>query len=223
MITIRRRIVVASLLALLSLLLLSLLGCGKSEQPKQQEETVSVDQLIAKGKTIEGYSYDYVLTMPDGEKITHKMWVKPGKMRSEMTNPADGQNMISIINISDNSAYLYQPQLNQATKIPLDQSEEDTTSAGDYLGEADPAGMMFLKREVFDGKDCLVYETNIDGSTGKMWIWEDAGMPLRVETQSGEDRVVVEFLNFSIDDIDDSIFEIPQGTTIVDMSSMTGY
>lgn len=225
-VTIRKKIFTNVMLALLSVLFLSLVGCGKtSETPQQQsgkEEIVSADKLIEKGKIVDGYSYDYLLTMPTGEKITHKMWVEPGKMRSEMKNPVNGQNMISIVNIKDNTVYLYQPELKQATKMKFDlSSEEDTTSPVEYLDKVDPAGMMFMKREVFDGKDCIVYESNIDGSSGKMWIWEEKGMPLRVETQSGQEKVVVEFLNFIIGDIDDSVFELPTGTRIVDMSSLT--
>ncbi len=223
MFAIKKRTIVISFVAMLAFILLSLAGCGSAEKPPEQSavknEPASAENLIAMGKMIEGYSYDYVLTTPAGEKITHKLWVEPGKMRSEMTTPENGQKMISIINLKDSTVYVYQPALKQATKMKLDQPGEETTSPGDYLGEVDPAGMIFTKRETFDGKECLVYETNIDGAKGKMWIWEEKGMPLRVETQSGQDKVVVEFLNFVTGDIDDSLFELPKGVTVIDMSS----
>ncbi len=226
MFAIKKRIITISLVALLAISLMTLVGCGSTEKTPEQtankKEPESAESLIAKGKTIEGYSYDYVLTTPAGEKITHKLWVEPGKMRSEMTTPENGQKMISIVNIKDSTIYLYQPELKQATKMKFDQPSEETTSPGDYLGEVDPGGMMFMSRETFDGKDCLVYETNIDGAKGKMWIWEEKGMPLRIETQSGQDKVVVEFLNFVIGDIDDSLFELPSDVTVVDMSSFGG-
>jgi outer membrane lipoprotein-sorting protein len=193
---------------------------GQPEANKNEAAVVSANQLVAKGKAVDGYSYDYILTMPDGKKITHKMWLKAGNMRSEMSNPVTGEPMLSIVNLTDKAVFLYQPELKQATKMSIDQSEVDTTSPGDYLEKVDPAGMMFMKREHFDGKECLVYEMNTSGMSGKMWIWEDHGMPLRVESQAGQDKVVVEFLNFKIGDIDDSLFKLPAGTEIVDLGAM---
>jgi len=204
-----------------------LTGCGgktqkaaDNGQPASKADPVPAEQLISKGKNVDGFSYDYVLTMPDGTKMTHKVWVESGNMRSEMSNPAGGEPTLAIVNMTEKAIYLYQPSMNQATKMPIEQSEVDTTSPKDYLGEAEPSSMLYMTRETFDGKDCLVYETNTDGVKGKMWIWEEYGMPLRVESQSGGDKVVAEFLNFKIGDIDDSLFRLPEGTKITDFSAM---
>lgn len=84
------------------------------------------------------------------------MWVESGNMRSEMDTPASGDPMIAIVSLTDKEAYLYQPELKQATKMPANQSDVDTTSPKDYLDDVDPATMLFVKREIFDGKNCLV-------------------------------------------------------------------
>jgi hypothetical protein len=44
-------------------------------------------------------------------------------------------------------------------------------------------------------------------------------MPLRVETTSGTETIIVEFLNFTIGNIDDSMFQLPAGVQIMDMSN----
>jgi outer membrane lipoprotein-sorting protein len=208
---------------------LALAGCGSpapdqstedpGEQESQTEEVISADELIAKGMSADGFSYDYVITMPTGEKYTHKMWIKGGNMRSEMENPAGGEPILSIVNMNEGMVYVYQPEANYALQMPIDQSEVDTTSPKDFLTPADTDNMLFTSRETFDNKECLVYETNYEGVKGKIWIWEEAGMPLRVETTTGSDTIIVEFLNFSIGNIDDSMFQLPAGAQIMDMSS----
>lgn len=210
------------------LLTIALTGCGGSapeESPEDQEddpsateeEEISAEELLAKGMSVEGFSYDYVLTMPNGEKITHKMWVKGGNMRSEMENPAGGEPILSIMNKDEGFMYVYQPEVNYAVQMPLDQSDMDTTSPQDYISGSDADSMLFTGRETFDGKECLVYETDYEGGKGKMWIWEEAGMPLRIETTSGSDTIVVEFLNFTVGNVDDAMFQLPPGAEIMDM------
>ena len=210
---------------LIFFLLTALSGCGDkkaAETPAepQKQESVSADQLIAKGMEVDGFSYDYVLTMPDGNKITHKMWVKAGNIRSEMDNPAGGQPILTIINAEEKMLYAYQPEMKQAFKMPIEDSETDTTSPKDYLNEADPGNMIFSSRETFDGKECIVYETKYENGSGKIWIWEEYGVPLRVESQMGNEKMTAEFLNFEIGNIDDSVFQLPEGTQVVDFSTM---
>jgi len=215
------------ILLFVMLLALALVGCGGSAPEEGEEdqngnqsvseEEVSAEELLAKGMSVEGFSYDYVLTMPNGEKITHKMWVKGDNMRSEMENPAGGEPILSIVNKEEGFIYVYQPEVNYALQMPLDQSDMDTTSPQDYISDTDAESMIFTSREMFDSKECLVYEMDYEGGKGKMWIWEEGGMPLRVETTSGMDTIVVEFLNFNIGNVADSMFQLPTGTEIMDL------
>ena len=212
------------------LLCIALIGCGgaateespedQEDDPSASEEEVSAEELLAKGMSVEGFSYDYVLTMPNGEKITHKMWVKGGNMRSEMDNPAGGEPILSIMNKDEGFMYVYHPEVIYAVQMPLDQADMDTTSPQDYISESDADSMLYTKRETFDGKECLVYETDYEGGKWKLWIWEEAGMPLRIETTSGSDTIVVEFLNFTVGNVDDAMFQLPPGAEIMDVGNM---
>lgn len=221
----KNRLLVILVLIMLSIALTGCVGAAPEENAEDQtddpsaseEDEVSADELLAKGMSVEGFSYDYVLTMPDGDEITHKMWVKEGNMRSEMENPAGGEPILSIINKDEGFVYVYHPEVNYAVQMPLDQADMDTTSPQDYLSGSDPDSMLFTGRETFDGKECLVYGTDYEGGKGKMWIWEEAGMPLRIETTSGSDTVVVGFLNFTIGNVDDAMFQLPPGAEIMEM------
>ena len=141
-------------------------------------------------------------------------------MRSEMDNPAGGEPILSIVNKDLGVVYVYHPEVNYAVQMSLDEADVDTTSPQDYIGDTDADTMLFTGRETFDGKECLVYETDYEGGKGKMWIWEEAGMPLRIETSSGSDTIVVEFLNFNIGNVEDSMFQIPEGAEIMDLGNM---
>jgi outer membrane lipoprotein-sorting protein len=216
-----------SLLLISSIAVISTACAGNAENPEATQNvpeentntTISAEELLARGMSEDGFSYEYVLTMPDGTKTTNKMWVKGGNMRSEMDNPYGGEPILSIINTQENSIYVYQPEINQAIVMPIEDSEIDITSPKDYLSDSNPENMMYSSKETFDGKECLVYETNYAGGKGKIWIWEEYGMPLRVETESGDDKIVAEFINFEIGNVDDSVFLLPEGVKITDMSS----
>ncbi|MBK5261420.1 MAG: hypothetical protein JJE17_02455 [Peptostreptococcaceae bacterium] len=91
-------------------------------------------------------------------------------MRSEMENLADGEPIFSIINAQEQLIYVYQPEINQAMVMRIGDSNMDVTSPKDYLKESNPDNMLFTSKETFDGKECLVYETDFEGGKGKIWI-----------------------------------------------------
>ncbi len=181
-----RRIFFGVLIALLSLIVI-LGGCAgggdreseSGEPPEQEEESASdsetpvpsAEELIAKGLgSSEGYSYDYVVTMPDGSTLAHKMWVKEKKMRSEMENPQGGDPILSIVDLDKQIVYMMQPQMNQAIALSLEKSDTEYTSPKDYLSDADDQDMVFVRKDEFEGKKCLVYEMPVEGGKGEMWI-----------------------------------------------------
>ena len=231
-----RRIFYGVLIALLSLIVI-LGGCAgggdreseSGEPPEQEEESASdsetpvpsAEELIAKGLgSSEGYSYDYVVTMPDGSTLAHKMWVKEKKMRSEMENPQGGDPILSIVDLDKQIVYMMQPQMNQAIALSLENSDTEYTSPKDYLADADDQNMIFVRKDDFEGKKCLVYEMPVEGGKGEMWIWEEGSMPLKVVTTVDGETVTAEFRNFTMGNLEDSLFEIPAGVQVMDMDEM---
>ena len=231
-----RRIFYGVLIALLSLIVI-LGGCAgggdseseSGEPPEQEEESASepetpvpsAEELIANGLgSSEGYSYDYVVTMPDGSTLAHKMWVKEKKMRSEMENPQGGDPILSIVDLDKQIVYMMQPQMNQAIALSLENSDTEYTPPKDYLADADDQNMIFVRKDDFEGKKCLVYEMPVEGGQGEMWIWEEGSMPLKVVTTVDGETVTAEFRNFTMGDLEDSLFEIPAGVQVMDMDEM---
>jgi hypothetical protein len=79
---------------------------------------------------------------------------------------------------------------------------------------------MYVRREVFDDKDCIVYEMHAGNLTSKMWIWEEHGIPLKIIGGVGKEEIVVEFLSFVYGPVPDEMFELPQGATIMDLGDL---
>lgn len=219
MLRVRNNRLIYLLLALLMALLVTGCGGGTKEMGpgvSNSETEVKVDDLLAKGKSLSGLTYDYVATF-SGEQINSKVWVKEGNMRIEMIVPEAGK-MISIINTQKNAVYSYSPEQNMATKIPLDQSEVDTISPQDYSENMNSESMKYIKNETLDGKKCLIYEVSDQDEKVKVWLWEDYGIPLRVE--ASDEGMLVEYKNIKVEDIDDSLFVLPVGINIMDLGNL---
>lgn len=207
----KRLMVMVLALALLALAA----GCGggtkeTGSRPQTADEAdVDIASLLAKGQELPGLTYDAVTNVNGEEAFTVKFAVKVPNMRVEMDAPEIGTKMVCIINTSDGVVYTLSPYEQMATKMPLAQFEVDTATPQDYSQIMDPDSMKYIKTETLDGKVCLVYEITEQDSSGKVWLWKDYGIPLRVEvTQEGE-QVVTEFKNVQVTEVDDSLFELP--------------
>lgn len=220
-------------LALLAIFLMTVLiaGCGGNAEetaaPVKQETNTPADsskstepstaELLGKGKGITELSYEYEAQMPDSQKIVAKTWIKGKKMRTEMANPAEGGNIITIIDSEKGVAYVYQPAQNMATKMDISMAQqEESSSPAETLESYKPDDMKMVGRETVDGKKCLVYDF-LDGQT-KAWLWEENGLPIKTEVIMDGKKAVGLFKNLKIGDVPDSMFTLPEGTQIMELN-----
>lgn len=221
-------------LGLLAVFLMTVLiaGCGEKAKdtaaPVNQEAKApaasskssepSTADLLGKGKAITELSYEYETQMPDSEKIVVKTWIKGKKMRSEMANPAEGGNIITIIDSEKGFAYVYQPAQKMATKMDISMAQqEDSASPTETLESYKPDNMKLVGRETIDGKKCLIYEFT-DEIQSKAWLWEENGLPVKTEAIIDGKKAVGLFRNLKIGDVADSMFTLPEGTQIMELN-----
>ncbi|MDA8096172.1 MAG: hypothetical protein RDV00_00565 [Clostridia bacterium] len=76
--------------------------------------------------------------------------------------------------------------------------------------------MKYPGQDTVDGKKCSVYKTTDEGSKAKVWLWEEYGFPIRVESLADGQTVVVEYKNIKVDDIPASMFELPAGVQVME-------
>ena len=206
---------------------LSLVGCGGAKkeadiQPTANQQSTkegSITDLIAKGKKVEGMSYDFVMTAKD-HSMNGKTWVQGKKVKTETV--IEGQKMISIFD-GDNF-YSYNSEQNQALKITPDKSKQTETPM-DYTEDLDskPDKIKILETTVYDGVKCkVVMIMTADGKDQmKMWLREDYGTPIRVETTEPDgSKMVMEYKNLKFGPQPPETFKLPDGIEITDMSKM---
>ncbi|MEN6349470.1 MAG: DUF4412 domain-containing protein [Syntrophomonas sp.] len=207
-------------------------GCGQKSsetsapapkeaaQSSSSSDDTSAQSLITKGMEVKNLSYDCDVSEPEGQKLTVKAWIKGKKMRTEMPNPEGGGNMISIIDSDQGIVYIYQPEQKTATKMGISMSQQDNApSPQETMESLNAEKMKYTGKETIDGKTCLVYEfQDQNNETSKIWLWEDYGIPLKIESIMDGKKSVLEYRNVKTDEIPDSMFELPADTTIMEFN-----
>lgn len=214
-----------SIILVVALLLVSLglIGCGgtkkgatETTQPATQE---SLDSLLAKSRNLPGITYDYVMTLQEGQ-MTGKMWVSGPKMKTETT--MHDQKIITILDGVDNVAYTYMPEQNMAMKIAFDPAKA-AKAPDQFSKEIDPVKAKVLETTTYDGVRCKVLLTSetADKVQTKMWLREDYGLPMRVEvTEAGANKMVMEYKNLQVGPLAADAFKLPAGVPVTDMSEL---
>lgn len=221
-------------LSVLSAIILSgtiLAGCGGNKnsgqsttnQTTQTAKTESISDIFAKSQKIDGLSYDYTITASD-MVLDGKVWMLGKKMKTESV--MDGQKIISYIDGDTNSAIIYYPDQNSATKSSAGQAEDQNAGSEtplDYTSGIDQTTVKEMETVVYDGTKCRVVEVTDkeNKAVTKMWIREDYGIPMRIESSDPTGgKFVMEYKNMKIGSITTDVFQLPTGVKITDMSEM---
>lgn len=226
----KKNLVVAILLLFVMNLLVA--GCGKKASetsipaPKEAAQTSSTSSdtsaqgLITKGMAVSNISYDSEISVPEGNKVSMKAWIKGKKMRTEMPNTEGSGSIVSIIDSEQGVLYMYQPEQKMATKMSISMSQQDSSpSPKETMESLKPNEMKYISKDTVDGKKCLVYEFQAGNKeTSKVWLWEDYGVPLKIEATTDGKKSVMEYHNVKLDEIPASMFEIPADTKIVEFN-----
>lgn len=102
-----------------------------------------------------------------------------------------------------------------AMKATLDMSMVPDSPTSDVSGIMDYSPII-TGTETIDGKVCQVISFDQTGAGSvKMWLWEEKGLPLKMEMVANGTTTTIVYNNIDFSDIPDSIFELPDGVTIV--------
>ena len=215
---------------LLVFMLLLIAGCASKDKPAgtdsgktpaNQQETgeTSLTDIFAKNKDIKGMSFEMKTTMPEGITTENKMWSEGDNLRMETNVPEVGGNVVYIANKADKAMYMYQPAQNIATKMPYTE-EQFAGGPQDKSEDVDASKAKYVGKDKIDGKTCLVYELTGESDKEKIWVWEEYGLPLRMETEVDGQKTIIEYSNVKVGDIDDKMFKLPAGAQVIDMGAM---
>lgn len=215
------------------IIMLALAGCGGAASPDNTQgqagdksaggsgKSISIGDLASKYRAIPGMYFEMEMKLPEtGQPVLAKFWMEKDNMRSEMASPDGSGTMINIVNGSKQEAYMIMGN-NMAMRIDISQAQQGVTSPGDTYKDIDQAQAKMVGREKVDGKECLVYEFSEEGQSGKYWIWEEYGLPVKAESTIEGEKIVFEYKNVKVEDIADSMFELPAGVELMDMPDMS--
>ena len=170
--------------------------------------------IASKAAAIDTVKYDQIMSGPGIPDTTAKVWLKSeaGKMKTETT--MQGQTTIMIADWNEGVVYNYMPAQNMAFKMDIGQAPESPVEGTVNLDDYEP---VIVGSEVVDGKDCWVVEADREGVNTKSWIWKEKGFPVKVEVDTDQGKMIVEYKNIDFGDIPDSEFELPAGVQIMEM------
>ncbi len=208
---------------------LGIVGCGGGKPDaasSAKQDTAStakqetVGDLFAKGKNLQGMSYDFEMTTKE-IKMSGKMWLSGKKMKSAMK--IDNMTMVTLIDGDNNVAYTYNAAEGMAIKVPIDNNLKTADTPDKFTKNVNAAKLKEIETTTYEGVKCrVVLSEDADSKTQtKMWIREDYGIPMRVEV-SGTDgsQMVMAYKNLKVGAQPADVFQLPTGVKIMDMGDM---
>jgi hypothetical protein len=217
------------LIGLVVLLSLSLAGCSRSDsaEPKEpaSKESVSIQssgtakaktlaEVLAQGKTHPGVYCEYAVKPDEGTGLKGKLWIAGNNLRSETIDAGSEKPAIFIRN-SKGYNYMFTSEDQQAIKVTDQQPAEDINPVGN-LDNVDE-NTQPLGKEVMDGKNCVVVQYKTDEVDNRVWLWEDYGVPVRIESTYDGSTTVMEYSNYKFEALSESLFELPPGMKVIEL------
>jgi hypothetical protein len=168
--------------------------------------------ILGRASGIASVKYDMEITPPGAQPMTQKIWVKKNKMRTEMSQ--QGQDTVLLVDMDAKTMYTYMPAQNTAIKMAFDPANKSAVGESQSVQGYNPKT---VGTETIDGKLCTIVEYTVQGTLTKSWIWQDRGLPIRVEATSAQGKTIMEYKNLEFSDIPDSMFELPAGVQMMTM------
>lgn len=190
------------------------------EKDKPASETETLSTILAKGKGTKSMTCEYSVTSKDAV-VNGKVWVKDKSVKSE--SEINGRKVVMLVNGSDNSVVSYVPGENFAMKINNIQSGQNVQTPAEYVEKLMEDKAKVIETVTYQGSKCKVIEMKDDNAKTqtKMWIREDLGLPVKVETiEANGEKIIMEYKNISTEKISEDVFKLPEGIQITDMGNI---
>lgn len=167
-------------------------------------------------------SYYQSISVNDEAVVEFRVSVDGDKVRTEFPKTPESEVVIK----NETGTYRYSPSQKTAIKLP---SNIETGSLLDDMNDY----KSFLEKHQGErkGQEKIgEYETTlyhfIDPLTqkpAKAWVWEEKNFPVRIIVDAPEGALKVELSEINLgSQVDSSLFQLPEGTNIVDITQALG-
>lgn len=224
------------LIGIIIVLALSLSACNRSgkntevNDPGARETTAAqgsgaikpktLAEILAQGKNATGIYCEYVIRPDGGNVLQGKLWIAGNNLRSESVEGNNNGTAIFIHNGSKGYSYMYTSGQKQAIKATDSQPTEDINPVQSLLAVKENTPT--LGKEIRDGKNCVVVQYKEGEVETRMWLWEDQGLPVRIESTYNNSTTVMEYKNYKLEALPASLFELPPGMEVMELPGMGG-
>lgn len=185
--------------------LVTLLGATGVARAQTLEDVMKATKSLS--------SYQATMLLPGGKSVisyTKLQDGKPVKMKSETDD--GGWN---IVDLASKEMFTKMPDQDAIFKMAAPAEQAVQEPAGDVKA-MDDANTKVSEGDL-DGKAVWIVEQTLeDKSTSKSWLDKTNGLPLKVETKGK----VLTYTYDQINGVPDSVFTLPEGVPVQDMSSM---
>jgi len=177
-------------------------------EPQGPAPDKELGAILDKAEGIHCFQYQSVMSGPSvpSGSVTSDIWWKDGKMRTEMK--MGGMSTVMITDTEAGKAYSITGGIVQEIPLPADAGAGSAVNQAEALAKYNPT---IVGTDTIDGKSCTVMEYTTEGVKTKMWVWTEKGFPLKIEGDSPDGTMTIEFKNVSFDCAPDSMFELPEG------------
>jgi len=185
------------------------------DTPADSGATVAIpDSVSTLGEAMPAFDMptSFEMTVQAGDEDAETLMMKMDGTEAVAFKAVTDEGTV-IIDMADRAMYMYDPEKNEALKMPMGDEDEDMPNPYDFYSD----DLKVSGSETIDGVDCWVVEgTENEDAPGKAWIGKADG--LMRQAQDGDD--LIKFTYTRINEIPDSEFELPADVTIQDMAAM---
>ncbi len=184
-------------------------------EPTPPEPSGDIAKILDKATDIHCANYKQVMSGIGAPTATTTVWMKDDKIKTE--SDIQGMTSSTLIDMGEGKAYTV--VMGMATEIDIPSGNNSPVDQAESVMQYSPS---VVGSETIDGKECIIAEYTVEGHSTKMWIWEDNGFPLKIESKTAQGTLTIEHKDISFDCADDSVFEIPESSGSFEMPDIPG-
>lgn len=197
------------------------------EEDIKEEADKDIKNPFANLSNLDDYYYEMEIEV-SGELIaTSKIWVSGKKSRFESKSPEKQELAIMIMDGDEKVSYMYMPTQNMAMRLPFDvdeysddpDSDENVDFIENFKTLSDDENIK-IEDGNFEGQSVQIITASSEEDITKTWVSTKTGFPLKSEYyEDGNLESVTLFKNFSSKSNDPSLFKLPDGVQVMDLTT----
>lgn len=191
--------------------------------PQDRAQISEFRNLCISGAAVDNLAFTVTLKEQGESDKIRRIFMKDGYVRV-IRYQGDKIECILIYDPDEKVVTEYNNDSKRACQFPLSQEKADNPYVPlprYWLSGANPYTARYLGKESLSGRNARVYEYLDQEGPVKVWLWEENGLPLKMEgkNQYGHNESIV-MSDIDLTPLDQSIFRVPEGLSIYESNEI---